>query len=191
MLENIDVPGGVFFGEMPDDLIPTTKTYEDVLDVIEEKDIPLFTAAAGDTIDLGSGAVLTVLGPVDPQAADNKNNTSLVTRLDFGESSFLFNGDQEEDMEEMLVQSGADLDCDVMTMGHHGSSTSSSQEYLDAVTPEYASISCGRGNQYGHPHDETIEKLEAMGVEYYRTDLDGNITFTSDGETISVRTEKP
>ena len=137
------------------------------------------------------GAVLTVLGPVDPQAADSKNNTSLVTRLDFGESSFLFNGDQEEDMEEMLVQSGADLDCDVMTMGHHGSSTSSSQEYLDAVTPEYASISCGRGNQYGHPHDETIEKLEAMGVEYYRTDLDGNITFTSDGETISVRTEKP
>lgn len=191
VLENIDVPGGVFFGEMPDDLIPTTKTYEDVLDVIEEKDIPLFTAAAGDTIDLGSGAVLTVLGPVDPQAADSKNNTSLVTRLDFGESSFLFNGDQEEDMEEMLVQSGADLDCDVMTMGHHGSSTSSSQEYLDAVTPKYASISCGRGNQYGHPHDETIEKLEAMGVEYYRTDLDGNITFTSDGETISVRTEKP
>ena len=191
VLENIDVPGGVFFGEMPDDLIPTTKTYEDVLDVIEEKDIPLFTAAAGDTIDLGSGAVLTVLGPVDPQAADSKNNTSLVTRLDFGESSFLFNGDQEEDMEEMLVQSGADLDCDVMTMGHHGSSTSSSQEYLDAVTPEYASISCGRGNQYGHPHDETIEKLEAMGVEHYRTDLDGNITFTSDGETISVRTEKP
>ena len=106
--ENIDVPGGVFFGEMPDDLIPTTKTYEDVLDVIEEKDIPLFTAAAGDTIDLGSGAVLTVLGPVDPQAADSKNNTSLVTRLDFGESSFLFNGDQEEDMEEMLVQNGAD-----------------------------------------------------------------------------------
>lgn len=191
VLENIDVTEGVFFGEMPDKLIPTTKTYEDVLDVIEEKDIPLFTALAGDTIDLGSGAVLTVLGPVDPQAADNKNDTSVVTRLDFGESSFLFNGDQEEDMELQLLQSGADLDCDMMTMGHHGSSTSSSQQYLDAVTPEYASISCGRGNQYGHPHDETIEKLEAMGVEYYRTDVNGNITFTSDGEDISVRTEKP
>lgn len=191
VLENIDVTEGVFFGEMPDKLIPTTKTYEDVLDVIEEKDIPLFTALAGDTIDLGSGAVLTVLGPVDPQAADNKNDTSVVTRLDFGESSFLFNGDQEEDMEQLLLQSGADLDCDMMTMGHHGSSTSSCQQYLDAVTPEYASISCGRGNQYGHPHDETIEKLEAMGVEYYRTDVNGNITFTSDGEDISVRTEKP
>lgn len=94
-------------------------------------------------------------------------------------------------MEQQLLQSGADLDCDMMTMGHHGSSTSSSQQYLDAVTPEYASISCGRGNQYGHPHDETIEKLEAMGVEYYRTDVNGNITFTSDGEDISVRTEKP
>lgn len=191
VLENIDVTEGVFFGEMPDKLIPTTKTYEDVLDVIEEKDIPLFTALAGDTIDLGSGAVLTVLGPVDPQAADNKNDTSVVTRLDFGESSFLFNGDQEEDMEQLLLQSGADLDCDMMTMGHHGSSTSSCQQYLDAVAPEYASISCGRGNQYGHPHDETIEKLEAMGVEYYRTDVNGNITFTSDGEDISVRTEKP
>ena len=94
-------------------------------------------------------------------------------------------------MEELLLQSGANLDCDMMTMGHHGSSTSSSQEYLNAVSPEYASISCGRGNKYGHPHEETVEKLEEMGVEYYRTDLSGNITFTSDGENISVRTEKP
>ena len=69
--------------------------------------------------------------------------------------------------------------------------TISEQEYLDAVSPEYASISCGRGNKYGHPHEETVEKLEEMGVEYYRTDLSGNITFTSDGENISVRTEKP
>ena len=89
-------------------------------------------------------------------------------------------------MEELLLQSGANLDCDMMTMGHHGSSTSSSQEYLDAVSPEYASISCGRGNKYGHPHEETVEKLEEMGVEYYRTDLSGNITFTSDGENISA-----
>ena len=79
----------------------------------------------------------------------------------------------------------------MMTMGHHGSSTSSTQEYLDAVTPEYASISCGKGNKYNRPHKETIQKLEQMDVEYYRTDLSGNITFTSDGSSISVRTEKP
>ena len=112
-------------------------------------------------------------------------------KFTYGDCSFLFSGDAEADAEEDLCDSGQDLSADVYQVGHHGSSTSSSQEYLDAVTPEYASISCGRGNQYGHPHDETIEKLEAMGVEYYRTDLDGNITFTSDGETISVRTEKP
>ena len=111
--------------------------------------------------------------------------------LDFGETSFLFNGDQEKEMEKLLLQSGADLDCDMMTMGHHGSSTSSTREYLDAVTPEYASISCGKGNKYNHPHKETIQKLEQMDVEYYRTDLSGNITFTSDGSSISVRTEKP
>ena len=190
VLESIEV-GEVFFGEIPAKLTPTTKTYEDVLDVIEEKDIPLSLAHAGDIIDMGSGAQLTILGPIDPQQATSKNNASLVSRLDFGETSFLFNGDQEAPMEKMLLENGVDLDCDMMTMGHHGSSTSSTPEYLEAVSPDYASISCGRGNKYGHPHDETIENLEELGVEYYRTDLSGNITFTSDGKTISVRTEKP
>ena len=162
-----------------------------MLDVIEEKDIPLSLAHAGDIINMGSGAQLTILGPIDPQQATSKNNASLVSRLDFGETSFLFNGDQEAPMEKMLLENGVDLDCDMMTMGHHGSSTSSTPEYLEAVSPDYASISCGRGNKYGHPHDETIENLEELGVEYYRTDLSGNITFTSDGKTISVRTEKP
>ena len=162
----------------------------EVLDVIEQKNIPLTQVDSGDTIDLGSGAVVTVLGPVTEEVED-LNNTSVVCRLDFGETSFLFNGDQEEPMEQLLIENNANLDCDMMTMGHHGSSTSSSREYLDAVSPEYASISCGKANKYGHPHDETVENLEQLDIPYYRTDLSGNITFTSDGETISVRTEKP
>ena len=190
VLQNIEVTDGVFFGYLPDKLIPTTKTYEDLLDVIEQKNLDLSLLRAGDTLDLGSGAVLSVLGPVTEEI-DSKNNGSVVSRLDFGETSFLFNGDQEKEMEKLLLQSGADLDCDMMTMGHHGSSTSSTQEYLDAVTPEYASISCGKGNKYNHPHKETIQKLEQMDVEYYRTDLSGNITFTSDGSTNSVPPEKP
>ena len=189
VLENIPV-GEVLFGHIPDKLTPTTKTYEDVLDVIEQKNIPLTQVDSGDTIDLGSGAVVTVLGPVTEEVED-LNNTSVVCRLDFGETSFLFNGDQEEPMEQLLIENNANLDCDMMTMGHHGSSTSSSREYLDAVSPEYASISCGKANKYGHPHDETVENLEQLDIPYYRTDLSGNITFTSDGETISVRTEKP
>lgn len=189
VMEGISV-GEVFFGYIPDSLVPTTKTFEDVLDVIEEQDIPLSTVTAGQTIDLGCGAVVTILGPVT-EDIDDLNNTSVVCRLDFGDTSFLFNGDQETPMEELLLESGANLDCDMMTMGHHGSSTSSSKAYMEAVSPEYASISCGKGNSYGHPHEETVEKLEEMGVEYYRTDVDGSITFTSDGEEISVRTEKP
>lgn len=189
VLENIPV-GEVLFGHIPDKLTPTTKTYEDVLDVIEQKNIPLSQVDSGDTIDLGSGAVVTVLGPVTEEVED-LNNTSVVCRLDFGETSFLFNGDQEEPMEQLLIENNANLDCDMTTMGHHGSSTSSSREYLDAVSPEYASISCGKANKYGHPHDETVENLEQLDIPYYRTDLSGNITFTSDGETISVRTEKP
>lgn len=189
VLENIPV-GEVLFGHIPDKLTPTTKTYEDVLDIIEQKNIPLTQVDSGDTIDLGSGAVVTVLGPVTEEVED-LNNTSVVCRLDFGETSFLFNGDQEEPMEQLLIENNANLDCDMMTMGHHGSSTSSSREYLDAVSPEYASISCGKANKYGHPHDETVENLEQLDIPYYRTDLSGNITFTSDGETISVRTEKP
>lgn len=189
VLENIDV-GEVFFGDLPDELTPTTKTYEDVLDAIEEKDIPLSLAAPGDTLDLGNGAVLTFLGPVT-QDISSLNNASVVSRLDFGETSFLFNGDQEVPMEELLLDSNSYLDCDMMTMGHHGSSTSSSQAYVDAVSPDYAVISCGRGNKYGHPHKETTTMLDEMDIEYYRTDLSGNITFTSNGKDISVRTEKP
>ena len=90
-----------------------------------------------------------------------------------------------------MLDAGEDVRCDVIKAGHHGSHTSTGYRLLYEAQPKYAIISCGADNEYGHPHDETIEKLEAMGVEYYRTDLDGNITFTSDGETISVRTEKP
>ncbi len=189
VLNNIEV-GEVLFGHIPKDITPTTKTYEDVLDAIEKNDVPLSLVDAGDTFDLGNGAVVTVLGPIT-EDVDDLNNTSVVTRLDFGETSFLFNGDQEAPMEKLLVENKANLDCDMMTMGHHGSSTSSTQKYLDAITPEYASISCGKNNKYGHPHRETVEKLEKMDIEYYRTDLSGNITFTSNGEKISVRTEKP
>ena len=133
--------------------------------------------------------MLSVLGPVTEEI-DSKNNGSVVSRLDFGETSFLFNGDQEKEMEKLLLQSGADLDCDMMTMGHHGSSTSSTREYLDAVTPEYASISCGKGNKYGHPHEETVTRLKKYASHLYVTADVGTIVFSSDGEGLSVSAEK-
>lgn len=188
VLENIPA-GQVLFGDVPDDVLPTTKTYNDVLKVIQKQSIPLKIVSPGETVDLGSGAVLTILGPV--KGYDDLNNNSVVSRLDFDSTSFLFDGDAESTAEKDILASGANVDVDVMTMGHHGSSTSSSSSYFKAASPVYASISCGRGNSYGHPHKETVEKLDAAGIEYYRTDISGSITFTSNGKKIKVQTQKP
>lgn len=189
VLENIDA-GEVLFGAVPEKILPTTKTYEDVLSVIQAKGIPLSIVSPGDVYDLGSGATLTILGPVGDDQTD-LNNCSVVSRLDFGATSFLFNGDAEEPAEKAIISANANLSATVMTMGHHGSRTSSSEPYFAAVAPDYASISCGKGNKYNHPNDETIEKLTKKGVDYYRTDLDGNIIFTSDGVHVKVNTSKP
>jgi len=108
-----------------------------------------------------------------------------------GENSFLITGDCETTEEKDILSQGYDVSAKVLKAGHHGSSTSSGVDFLNKVMPRYAVISCGKGNKYNHPHKETIQKLEQMDVEYYRTDLSGNITFTSDGSSISVRTEKP
>lgn len=180
--------GEVLFGQVPEDLVPTTKTYLDVLDAIQQQGIPLTIVSPGDVYDLGSGAQLTILGPVAEY--DDLNDCSVVCRLDFGETSFLFNGDMEADAEADLLASGAYLNADVTSMGHHGSRTSSSEAYLDQVDPQYAFLSCGKGNKYKHPHEETLEKLDARQISYYRTDLVGNIIYTSDGQSIRVRTEK-
>lgn len=187
VLGHIDV-GEVLFGQVPEDLVPTTKTYTDVLEAIQQQGIPLTIVSPGDVYDLGSGAQLTILGPVGEY--DDLNNCSVVCRLDFGETSFLFNGDMEAEAEADLLASNAYLDADVTSMGHHGSRTSSSEAFLDLVDPQYAFISCGKGNMYKHPHEETLEKLDARSIPYYRTDLVGNILYTSDGQSIQVRTEK-
>ena len=188
VLNSIPV-GEVLFGDVPDSMIPTTKTYSDVLEALESNNVPLSLTKAGDSYDLGSGAVITILGPLT-QEVEKLNNTSVVCRLDFGETSFLFNGDQEKEMEALLVENQAALNCDMMTMGHHGSSTSSTPMYLDAVDPQYAAISCGRGNIHGHPHQKILDILEDYGVEYYRTDLSGNITFSTNGHKITVHPQK-
>jgi competence protein ComEC len=110
--------------------------------------------------------------------------------VDFGETSFLFNGDMEASMEKIILASGLDLNVDVMTMGHHGSETSSSSAYFKAASPTYAAISCGEDNSYGHPHKSTIQKLKKSDVLYRRTDINGTISFLTNGKTIDYSTEK-
>lgn len=179
--------GKLLMPDLPDDLIPTTKTYLSVLDAAEQTQTEMVYAYPGDSWQI-CGGKLTVLGPVEDY--DDLNDESLVMRFDYGETSFLLTGDQEADAEEDLLASGADVDADLLGVGHHGSSTSTSQSFLDAVSPSVAVISCGEGNDYGHPHMETTQRLEEAGVEIYRTDLQGSIVATSDGQKLTVSTEK-
>ncbi len=183
------IPVGEFWmGAMPDSLVPSTKTYLDVLEMLDVNRIPLKEPDLGTQFDLGSGGVLTVLGPAGESS--NLNNCSLVCRVDFGETSFLFSGDAEKEEEQAILETKANLDVDVMTMGHHGSSTSSSKAYFQAASPDYAAISCGADNKYGHPHKETIQKLKNSDTLYRRTDINGTITFTTDGKKIDLSTER-
>ncbi len=135
--------------------------------------------------------VLRILYPsesLEGEKIENSNNTSIVARLVFGETSFLFTGDAYKSVERELLnqvkqQPGVELDSDVLKVGHHGSKTSSCKEFIEVVSPEIAVIQCGRDNFYGHPNSETLENLG--GVKIFRTDLDGDIKIVSDGSKIT------
>ena len=135
----------------------------------------------GDVFSLG-GAEVTILH-CWPEAWST-NDMSICLRLDYGTTSFIFTGDAETMSEYMMLDSGFPLHADVLKVGHHGSASSSSPEFISAVDPSYAVISCGRNNTYGHPHPATLETLE--GIQILRTDELGTIIIHSDGQTISV-----
>ncbi len=169
---------------MPD-VTTDTATFENLLIAIDKKDIPLHIAKVGETISLGN-ANIKILGPV--KKTDDLNNMSIVLRLDYGKTSFMFTGDAEEPSEKDMLEkfSSSEFRADVLKVGHHGASTSSSYDFLCAISPEYAVISCGKDNSYGHPHTETVNNLNKLGIKYYRTDKDGNVVFSSDGEKVTL-----
>ncbi len=140
----------------------------------------------GDSYKLGSADVkiLGVNGGSEP------NDTSIVLKITYGETSFLFTGDAEREAEQAILNSGADLSATVLKVGHHGSDTSTTYPFLREIMPEYAIISVGKGNSYGHPTDATLSRLRDAGVKIYRTDLNGDIKVTSDGKTVSVSAAK-
>lgn len=138
--------------------------------------------AVGDTFTLGEASVTVV---AVNSVAEDTNNTSIVIRIVYGDTSFLFTGDAEQETEEKILETGQDIESTVLKVGHHGSSTSTSQAFLDAVSPTYAVISCGKDNSYGHPHSETLAKLSSAGVEVLRTDELGDIYCTSDGTEVT------
>lgn len=167
-----------------------TQTYKNMMDAFNASGATLVSPEPSYEFEMGAMTV-TVLGPVE-DSYKSTNDYSVVMRLDFGETSFMMTGDAEEIAEQDILELfGADvLDCDVLKVGHHGSTTATSQEFLDAVTPELSLISCGEGNKYGHPHAETLTKLTAASSEIYRTDEWGSIVLVSDGTDITVQPKK-
>lgn len=160
----------------------TTKTYTNMLTAIDNSGAKVTLGTAGTELFSDGDLSAVVIAPVTEEYSD-LNNSSVMIMLTYGEKKFLFTGDAEEEEEYTVT---ADVKCDVLKVGHHGSSTSTSGAFLTAASPEYAVISCGAGNSYGHPHTETIDKLKKAGVNIYRTDLQGDIVMTCDGKNITV-----
>lgn len=167
----------------------STKIFESTVNALEEKQVNVIEAVADYEFKVGE-AQCRILAPINEY--DDVNDMSAVIQLYFGEKSILFTGDAESESEADMIKryTSADLNADVLKVGHHGSSTSTSQAFLDLVNPEYAVISCGEGNSYGHPHDETIDLLEKNKITYYRTDVSGTIVLVTDGKTLTFTERK-
>ena len=163
----------------------TSKTFENLLDTIEKNNIELHTAKACvsvlDTTDLK----IDVLAPIN-SSYSNLNDYSAVIKITYKDNSFLFMGDAENIVENELLSAKASVNADVLKVGHHGSSYSSSQGFIKAVSPKYAIISCGANNQYGHPTSETLATLNCFNINIYRTDENGTIAVTSGGVNITI-----
>lgn len=175
----------LFMLRFSEEMTPTTRSYTSLLQAIYDNNVKLTDPKIGQVISFGD-AELTLY---PPQAEyENMNNMSIAAQLDYGDTSFLFMGDAEKEREKELIRLNADLTADVLKVGHHGSSTSSSADFIKAVSPNYAVISCGRDNDYGHPAKKTLKNLS--GIQIYRTDYSGTVIITSDGRQYTINEEK-
>lgn len=164
-----------------------SKAFESFCKYLQQQQVEITVPSPGDQFSLG-GAQVTVLGPIT--ASDDTNNTSLVLRMVYGDTSFLFTGDAEREEEADILEAGNTLRSTVLKVGHHGSDTSSSYPFLREVAPEYAVISVGKDNSYGHPSDAVLSRFRDLGTTVYRTDLSGDVICTSDGQSVFFETNK-
>ena len=187
VLKHFEV-GKFYMCDIPESITPTTRSYEDMLDVLIDKGLKISTVGTGDTLseltEGVSGAAFKVLGPDIGHNMDDLNNCSLIIKLYFGENTFLFTGDAEMVAYENVK--GTIGAVDVLKVGHHGSYNATDEELIEETSPSIAVISCGKDNDYGHPHDSTMKILENAGLEIHRTDLEGSIVVSSDGTELKV-----
>lgn len=170
-------------------VVRDTSAYKEWSRLIREKNIPLTIAQAGQVIYLSPQIKLYILWPsqdLSGQRLKNNNNASIVIRLVYGQAEFLFTGDIEKETERELVARGIDLTSDVLKIPHHGSKTSTTEDFLSKVNPKVAVILAGQKNPYGHPHPSVLERLE--GIKVYGTYKDGDVEILSDGQSLLVST---
>src|SRR5450759_2058289 len=167
----------------------TSKTYEDMLTTIDKKNIPFEIPKRGDKINFAPGIDVQVLNPGNSYFTDDLNQNSIVLKITDGTVSFLLTGDAGIEAENEIMKAGYNVNADILKVGHHGSRTSSSASFINAVSPTVSVIEVGAGNDYGHPHKETLDRLQKVS-KVYRTDLDGTITITTDGSKYTVTTQK-
>ncbi len=190
--------GTVIAPRISSEMTPTTKTYENFLVALRNKGKKITAAKAGQTYTLESEkpgspeyddnetAVMEIIAPLSPQSDgyDDLNDFSVVMRLTYKDTSYLFTGDASRPAEDDILESGADISADVLKVSHHGSSSASTEKFLEAVSPDICIIQCGADNSYGHPNKAAVERLDAIDAEIYRNDLDGTVIVYSDGEKI-------
>ena len=163
--------------------------YDQFESAVAKQNLTIQKPAPG-TIYAADGLTITVLGPLEAESAyEDLNDTSLVLMIQYGEKKFLFTGDMEAYAESQLIGSLYNLDADVLKVGHHGSYSSTSQAFLDKVTPEYGVVFCQWGNEYGHPHDGPMNRLKKAEVELFRTDIMGDIVLVTDGTELAFLLE--
>jgi competence protein ComEC len=161
----------------------SSDSFKAMVQALKKQNLKINTAKAGVPLDLGKGIILDIIAPIKSDY-DELNNYSAVLKITYGSTKFLFMGDAEKESESQLIASKQDLSADVIKLGHHGSNSSSSLEFLNKVSPSYAIISCGKFNDYGHPHVETLNNLKSKNITTYRTDIDKTILLKSDGSNI-------
>lgn len=164
--------------------------YRKFLKQVERSGARYRIAERGQVLDMGDGVKAEILNPDPNKTYSDLNNQAVVMRVTYREASFMLAADAEEEAEKDIVESSTDISSQVLQVGHHGSYSSSTNEWLEAVQPKIAIISCGYRNRYGHPAAETLERLKTANARVYRTDRHGAVECTTDGKTISVKTYK-
>lgn len=169
-------------------VVTNTPVFKKLMEAIEKRNLSIKEAKAGIKFNIDD-VNFEFIAPVSKKYS-NLNNYSAVLKITYNNVSFLLMGDAEKISEKEILESGINVKADVIKIGHHGSSSSSSKNFIKAVSPQYAVISCGLNNDFGHPHKETLKLLNSFNIKLYRTDKNGTVEFSTDGNKITVNSER-